>query len=290
MTAIVPELVNMATDPSVSTSDLLRKALVVARRLEIKELADWINCELNGYSGQDIPEYRHVRSELKAMNPVRGPIPLYLPSAEMAEALTASHLRQSLPELVALSKSTTGLFSYFTAELEHSLMEMMQYPMRPVLSLSTTQLHGVIEIVRSRILEWALDLEGNGVLGEGMTFTPQEKQIVQQQHYHFGDVTGSQIQIGSDGASQTLTQTADAEALKALIAVLREVVTQGKVAGEAGEELRAELATLEAQAASPRPKLQVIKAAALSIKSVLENAAGGIISVQALPYLTPFLS
>lgn len=290
MTAIVPELVNMATDPSVSTADLLRKALVVARRLGITELANWISGELNGYGDQPIPDYRLVRGQLKAMNPYNGPIPLQTPTAEMAEKLTLSRLRQSLPELFELSKSQTGIVSYFPADIEHRLMKMMEVPMRPFLSLSTTQLHGVIEIVRSRILEWALDLEGNGVLGEGMTFTQKEKQIVQQQHYHFGDVTGSQIQIGSDGASQTLTQTTDTEALKVLISVLRDVVTQGDIAGEPGEELRAELATLEAQAASPKPKLQVIKAAAMSIKSVLENAAGGVLTAQALPYLVPFLS
>ena len=69
--------------------------------------------------------------------------------------------------------------------------------MRPALRFSTVQVKGVIEKVRSRVLEWALDLEAKGVLGEGMTFTSSEKQTVQQQHYHFGDVSGSQIQIGS---------------------------------------------------------------------------------------------
>lgn len=43
MSALVPELVNIASDPAVSTGDLLRRALVVARRLAVPEFVDWIN-------------------------------------------------------------------------------------------------------------------------------------------------------------------------------------------------------------------------------------------------------
>ena len=40
MPALVPELVDMASTPAVSTADLLRRALVVARRLAAPELVD----------------------------------------------------------------------------------------------------------------------------------------------------------------------------------------------------------------------------------------------------------
>ena len=52
MPAIVPELVTMASDPAVSAGDLLRRALVVAKRLAVPELVEWINAELNGYEGK----------------------------------------------------------------------------------------------------------------------------------------------------------------------------------------------------------------------------------------------
>ena len=46
MPALVPELVNAAMEPSTSPSDLLRRALVVARRLGVSELTDWISCRI----------------------------------------------------------------------------------------------------------------------------------------------------------------------------------------------------------------------------------------------------
>ena len=72
MPALVPELVDMASTPAVSTADLLRRALVVARRLAVPELVDWINSELNGYSGE-VPDYRKLRGQLKVMNPITAP-------------------------------------------------------------------------------------------------------------------------------------------------------------------------------------------------------------------------
>lgn len=293
MPALVTELVNAAIDTSVSSADLLRRALVTTKRLGVPELIDWISSELNGYYSGGVPDYRRVQGQLMAENPIHGPIPFFAPS-EMAEMLSDFEVRQSIPELIQLAQSTTGIYSHFPANVEHTLMQMMRETngvmMRPALRFSTVQVQGIIEKVRSRVLEWALDLETKGVLGEGMTFSQEEKQMVQQQHYHFGDVSGSQIQIGSNGSNQTQNQSgSDMAALSALIELLHDAIQQGRVAGEVRDELQAELATLQAQAASPKPKWAVIKATAGSIKAVLENAAGGVIAAQALPYLTALL-
>lgn len=291
MPALVPELVNAAIDTSVSSSDLLRRALVVARRLAVPELVDWISSELNGYYSEEVPDYRRVRGQLMAENPINGPIPFFA-SPEMAELLTDFKVRQSVPELMQLMQSTTGIYSHFPADIEQALMQMMRktngMAMRPVLRFSSVQVQGVIENVRNRVLEWALDLETKGVLGEGMTFTQQEKETVQQQHYHFGDVSGSQIQIGSNSTNQTQTD-GDMAALSALIELLREAIQQGRMEADLREELQAELATLQAQAASPKPKWAIIKATAGSIKAVLESASGGVLAGQAQTYLKTLL-
>lgn len=291
MPALVPELVDMASTPAASTADLLRRALVVARRLAVPELVDWINSELNGYSGE-VPDYRKLRGQLKVMNPINGPIPLMMPSAAATERYNRADIRQGVPELVELAKSTTGIYANFTPRIEHELMDAMEMPMRPVISLSTVQMHGILEKVRSRILDWALDLEGRGIIGEGMSFTPQEKQAVQEQHYHFGNVSGSQIQISSNGSTQTQANTTgtDLEALRGLVEALGTALDRGTVQGDAADELRAELATLKAQAASPKPKWEIIKATARTIKTVAEGAAGNILGELAKPHVQTLLA
>lgn len=278
----------MASDPAVSTADLLRRALVVAHRLAVPELVEWISSELNGYRA-DVPDYRKLHGTLKAHNPVRGYVPLLMSSAQQTAALSVAHLRQAVPELEKLAEGANELVASLAPALEKRLMDAMDYPMRPVLSLSATQVHGAIEVIRTRVLEWALDLEGRGIIGEGMSFTPQEKQAVQQQHYHFGDVSGSQIQIGSNGSTQTQANTGtDIEALKGLVQALGAALADAK--GDTADELRAELATLKAQADSPKPKWEIIKATARSIKTVAEGAAGNVLASLAQPHIATLMA
>lgn len=295
MPALVPELVNMASTPAVSTADLLRRALVVARRLAVPELVDWINSELTGYKSEEVPDYRRLHGQLVAENPYNGVIPFFVPP-EMSKVLADFSVRQSIPELVHLQSSETGIFHHFPRDIEQTLMRMMRessgVAMRPALKFSTVQIEGLIENVRSRILDWALDLEGRGIIGEGMSFTPQEKQAVQEQHYHFGNVSGSQIQISSNGSTQTQANTtgADLEALRGLIDALGTALDRSNVQSDAADELRAELATLKAQAASPKPKWEIIKATARTIKTVAEGAAGGLIAELAQPHMATLLA
>lgn len=293
MPALVPELVNMASDPTISTADLLRRALVVARRLSVPELVNWINSELNGYGDEEVPEYRKVIGHLHAEDPYRGDVPFQVPQ-EIAEVVTSIPLPQPLPELQQLAKSESLLRRYFPAPQEKILMQMMVdgsgFATRPFVKFSPIQIGGLVERVRSRILDWALDLEGRGISGEGMSFTPQEKQAVQQQHYHFGNISGSQIQISSNGSTQTQANTtgSDIEALKGLVQALGAILEDAK--GDAVDELRADLTTLKAQAESPKPKWEIIKATARSIKAVAEGAGGSILGELAKPHVLTLLA
>lgn len=115
---------------------------------------------------------------------------------------------------------------------------------------------------------------------------------MQEQHYHFVNVSGSQIQISSTGSTQTQANTTgtDLGALRGLVEALSTALDRGTVQGEAADELRAELATLKAQVASPKPKWEIIKATARSIKTVAEGAAGNILGELAKPHVATLLA
>lgn len=66
MPALIPELVNMASDPTVKTTVLLRRALVAASRLHSTEGVAWLTQELNGYEQiEDVPDYRVIKGQLR---------------------------------------------------------------------------------------------------------------------------------------------------------------------------------------------------------------------------------
>lgn len=295
MTALVPELVNAAMSDVVTPNELLRRALVVARRLDVPEFVTWISNELNGYNSGDVPDYRHVRAQVMVENPYRGAYIPFFAAPQMMEMLSAFEVRQSLPELMKVAQSDSGIYSHFPSEVESTLMQMIEEAqgvrLRPALRFSTVQVEGIVEKVRCKVLEWALNLEAKGVLGEGMTFSEKEKQIVQEHHNYFGNITGSQIQIGSDGSSQSQTQTmGNTEALSGLIALLEKTLRNDELSEEVSEELGADLTYLQAQATSPQPKWPVIRSITASIKSVLENAAGSTIAAQARPFIDALLT
>ncbi|ROQ53668.1 hypothetical protein [Pseudomonas putida] len=290
MPALVTELVNDAMRAEISVSNLLRRTLVTASRLGLPDLVNWLNSELSGYTSAPVPDYREVRGVPMCESELGGWMPLEVRSPQANALFSKRLIFTSIPELERLVVSGASMLVFFSPEFEAKLRRDMNPPTRPAVEVQASQLFGLIEQVRSRILQWALDLESKGVLGEGLSFTTEERQIVAAQHYHFGDVTGSQIQIGSSGSSQSITQADSSAALSGLIRLLNDALASNEIRGEEAAELAAELATLEAQAGSPKPKPSIIKETALSIRRVLEGIAGGALATAAAPFIQALLS
>lgn len=74
--------------------------------------------------------------------------------------------------------------------------------------LSKTALLDILAQVQNRILDWALTLEENGIVGEGVSFSKDEQERAQQApliNYtsnFYGDVSDSQIQQGTHSSQQ----------------------------------------------------------------------------------------
>ncbi|MGL4355130.1 MULTISPECIES: AbiTii domain-containing protein [Aeromonas] len=292
MPALIPELIALASDPTVKTTDLLRKALVAARLLKQHEWAAWINNELQGYpDDSDLPLYRVIRCELKARNPFHGLIPIIIDDLEYAKAITTCRIGQSISGLEELAIPGKNLSVHLPPEMMAMLMQDLNIPMEPKRVVGGNQIRALIDAVRDKLLTWALDLAEAGIQGEGMSFTPQEQQEAQQLapvNIHIGgNATGFQFMQNSHGGQQQQTVTSEQKqaALAALLPWLAQVIAQGKLQREVCAELQAELDTLKAQAASPNPKWPVIGAVAGSVRTILEGAGGGVVAELALGWL-----
>ncbi|HHW4681098.1 MAG TPA: AbiTii domain-containing protein, partial [Xylella taiwanensis] len=222
-----------ALDRTVSLAHLLRLALVAASRLELPALAAWINEELNGYSSdEEVPDYRRVWAPFIAKDPVKGFVPLNLPP-DISKEFAQLSVIQSIHELGQFAQRKTEACFLLNPEVERILMEIMRPSSgvmgRPLYLLSNEKLHEILEKVRDKVLQWALDLKTQGVLGKGRIFSAEEKQIVKNYHF-FGDIKNSNVQIGTIGSNQTHTHTAgDMDALLSLIECLRTALEQGAV-------------------------------------------------------------
>ncbi|MBA0288579.1 hypothetical protein D7Y39_01820 [Stenotrophomonas maltophilia] len=276
MGSLVHEIQLDAANAEVSVSALLRKALIVSTKLNVFEDVAWIKAELSGYGdgiGVEIPVYRQLRGTPQVRNPYHGYIPLQMPP-ETQEALCKVSLNFSAAEIEAVLNQKDGNVRLtFSAKVTDYLLRSMDVPMQPVLSFSASAFVKVLDCVRNRVLQWALDLESAGVLGDGLSFTPVEVQAAQQVTHNtitIGTMNNSQLQQLSSG-SQSLRIEEHRQQLSSFLADIKEAAA---VLGHASQA-SVDADTVLVQLQSAKPNRSIIEASLKSLRSVLEGAAGG---------------
>ena len=209
MTALVIDLQKKALDSKTDITELIRFALVVATKLEISEFKHWIEKEIKGYEKNDqIPSYRIVEGQIKAWNPYNGWIPIIFENHKEEKKLSSRSVGQSigsLEDLLKNSKQENFLQIPYPLSIQHKLRKGMDdLPLTPTLIIGKTQLFGILDAVRNVILDWSLKLEKDGIVGEGMTFSKNEKVLANQSTYNIenftgniGNISGDSIQIGN---------------------------------------------------------------------------------------------
>ena len=168
-------------------------------------------------------------------------------------------------------------------------MKMMRVPLEPTLLVSDAQIHGILEAVRNEILNWALDLEIKGILGDGMSFSKEEKEVASQVTYqvtnNIGSMKNSQLQQDSAGASQTQNITQPSVDISAFIEELKSSLHDLGLNKDDTAELQAEVFTIEHQLASPKPKSIIIGESLKSARSIIEGITGSVLATGLLAQL-----
>lgn len=284
MGSVVLELQRNALDRNVKVSDLLRKSLVVARKLALAEFQAWIEKELSGYPrAQDIPDYRVVTGQIRAWNPYNGWIPVIFNDPREGERLSRRKCGQSIAEIENLldGRSENGILHMpFSQEVQRRLGRGMEFDTEVSLFTQHSGLVRIIDTVRNTILNWSIKLEEDGILGEGLSFTPREKQQAGAHGYNitnfFGPVQSPQVQQGAERAVQvSVTLAADVEMIRRFLNDLRHQLSSLNLSPDARAEAEAEIATVEAQVQSPNPKPSIIREGLSSLGRILEGATGG---------------
>lgn len=209
--SIVLELQQQAIDSNSDILSLLRKALLVARKLGLKDLQEWIDNELNGYKDMNkIPTYRQIHGELKAWNPYNGWNTVVMPDDECEKAFSQRRLFDSIPSLYSLlNKNEKSLAIPVNASGAAIISRLTGFETKYILQIYPNAINDIIEQVKNKILDWAIVLEENGIMGEGISFTTEEKsraqsepQIVNYISNFYSSVSDLQFQQGTDNSRQ----------------------------------------------------------------------------------------
>ena len=172
--SLLREIQSAATDTNIDVPTLLRKAKILASRLKNKELASWVDNELDGYpDGKDLPPYRilAVSSKGRLINRWRT---VHLPEAGIMSSLIPQEFR-SWAETAYLTASVSA-YDSLIKQSEVSETLAIDWPQEIAMKfgavgyadfeclaawqvIPVSALVSVVETVRNRVLSFALEIE-----------------------------------------------------------------------------------------------------------------------------------
>ena len=208
MGPLVVELRQAAVNQKVKVADLLRMALVVAMKLGVEDFKTWIENELHGYKDDNVPEYRNLHGEIKAQHPNGGWIPYVFTDPKTAEILSRRSTGQSIAQLEHLwehhDPQATICIPFPPEVLKQLNIHSREDGFIPTVVIDRSRIYGVLDAVRTIVLEWSLKLEQNKILGDGQTFSTEEKERASTTTYNIqnfmgiaGNVQAEKLQIGN---------------------------------------------------------------------------------------------
>lgn len=286
MDSVVLELQKEVTQSNCDLVSVLRRAHLIASKLDLKDFNQWIVNELNGYDSQmDIPEYRSVPGQLKAFNPSRGWIPVMLSDPKAEELLCHPIVLNSISEIISLCNGNgSSIIFSLTAEKQKVLNAMSSAPiqMQMAIHVSKPAAADIIEKVKNTLLEWTLELESKGILGEGMSFSEQEKEsaktIPQQIYIYNGstNVINGPTDTLQANAGNTVTAYFDYGLAKNTVDEIEECIHKSEELSLEDKDEAIELLSDIKNKIETKKKGAVIKAALAGLVDYLINVGAGL--------------
>lgn len=240
--SIVLELQRELLDKNCDILQALRKAHLIASKLQLTEFDLWIQSELNGYKDEDedFPDYRQMKGTLKAKNPYRGWIPAVITDQNGEPLFNTVPMFESISALLDIEKKATdGQFYYsYPPELSMKISNYARTPsyMEIALFISTVYITEAIDKVKNCLLEWTLELERKGILGENMTFNEKEsasaKNISQQVNNYYGTIVNGNVSASQIASGNNNTITYNETAVISAIQEIRESLKKENISSE----------------------------------------------------------
>ena len=280
---LVRQLQADAIDSRVPVAKLLRVAKLIATKLDQKDALRWIDRELDGYMDgltKDVPPYRMIGGQPKGFNPYRGWQTIQFEDAATAEKFSTVPLGQAIGslemELQRKRESGQSLVFAYPTEMANIIRKAIHFPTEVAVFLSEGSVWGVVETVRNLVLNWSLELEKAGILGEEMAFSPREQEEGRSVTQTFFIQNAGVVGNVSDKASVENTQTATVSLDVAAIAefATRALAATGHLPAELKARLQPILTEIGKESGGARPDQGKLREMLKSARAIAEDAAG----------------
>lgn len=280
MSGLINEIQRSCLDDTIHVESLLRRVKLAASKLKLGSLENWVDSELNGYSGE-LPEHRILHGQPAGWNPYNGWIPIQTADAFMADLLSTARVAQSIGGLRDLIENGDGGLYHFPLppELIIKINEMMNFQTaRIVVQIPRGGIVGILDSVRNRVLDWAIEMERNGVIGEGFSFDAQEVESAKavMTTFNIGNIDNFAGNMGTGNTSGDISLTStNLTEIKETMHKLREAAPS-LVASGADENLPDIIDAVVVEADKPTPEVGRLKSLTQDVRTALAGAAGNL--------------
>jgi hypothetical protein len=169
---LIDEIIAGLSNERGSLSEALLRTKILLHQIGKKELAEWVNNELNGYpEDAEVPDYRVVPSRVLANCRGRGlqasshPIPLAHLTSSQRNSLLKSKMREPLSALQRLADGgSEHLCRDIPMEANGYLSQGLTQGLtvdRAWCEINPLGVQAILVQVRSRLLDFILELKGN---------------------------------------------------------------------------------------------------------------------------------
>jgi hypothetical protein len=279
---LVLEIQRDALDKDVPVSTLLRKVRLAAAKLQLTKVEEWVAQELNGYDKDDLPDYRQSRGTVKAWNPYHGWQPVG-GDATFLEAASGVQISESIASIEAALNAKSGGGSLHMPYGPNQLEALSNLTGRTIaragIDFSSGALAHVMDAVRNLVLDWAIELEKSGVVGEGISFSPDEKKIAATNPVaiHVGTITNFTGNLGVGNTSGDITNAPiNAQEVKNLVTQIKSHAKELIKEGVEPQALEAALNLIDKQLSTKKHTL--IREALAELEKIVAKASGGLIA------------
>lgn len=278
--SLIGEIQKAAIDPRSEVSTLLRQLKLAAAKLKIETIGEWVESELNGYpNGREVPSYRKITGSPMVLTLYSGWEPLML--EKKIDFLRTVNIGNSVAGIEALlsEKDSSHLRPYpseFVANLSKANGGQVT---QAGCMLSRSSFASILDAVRNLVLNWAIEMEGAGVRGQGLSFTPAEQTSAQQASAVFniqsiGTFTGA-IGVGNV-SGDIISAPLNVKQVEHLISQVKSHAEGLTNEGVSGADLSAVVKSLEEAIANKKPDL--IRSALNELQKVIAKGTGGLLA------------
>lgn len=304
------EIIDDLVNPSVRLSDILRKASIVASQLKNDEFKEWLRQEQNGYKSlESIPEYRHLTTHL--VGQFSGPFGRSISNAPIPFAALPGRARDNFKKM-KMSQGISNLEATIAGGEGDTLQANVPADLLPYIEgfegygcigawnvISKSQVSQILDTVRNRLLTFVLELQEQhpelAVSAEAISnLPPKEVQTIFMTNIINGGVHGSNVALGKSkishsSASVTLDEREQKIELGELVRRMKNDLPHFDLVPEVYEEATSDIATIEAQLASPHPKSLVVTESLKSLRSISEGTVASV-AANYLPLLMHWIN